>query len=296
MKRIHYLIPGLILGLIVFSTANAETKVLIRCDDIGMCHTVNMAAKKLIQKGVTFSASVMVTCPWYEEAVEILKAHPEVGVGVHLTLNSEWKHYRWGPVTGKEAVPGLVDKNGYFQKSEADFAAAGVKMDEVEKELRAQIEKAKNSGLRIDYIDYHMGTAVSTPELRALVEKLAAEYGLGISRYFNESADTLWPIPPGKKLSALLEIMGKLKPEGVNLIVIHLGMETPEMQALIDMNAVDDPFPVSRHRQAELDALLSKAFGKAAKKKKVRFVTYKDVVSEMGLDAMTRPADNTYNK
>ncbi|NIM16282.1 MAG: ChbG/HpnK family deacetylase [Candidatus Aminicenantes bacterium] len=290
-KYIAFIILAFGVLIHVSSPMFGETKLIIRFDDIGMCHSVNMAAKKLIEKGVVFSASVMFTCPWYKEAVEILKDHPEVGVGIHLTLNSEWKHYKWGPVLGAEVVPGLVDKDGYFWESEAAFAAANVKLEEVEKELRAQIERARATGLRIDYIDYHMLTAVSTPELRALVEKLAKENGLGISCYFGEYYQTMWAVPPDKKLNTLLKMLDQLEPGKLNLIVIHLGLENPEMQALVDMNNPDDPDRVSQHRQAELKALLSRAFKKKIKKKKVKLVTYRDVVSEKGLEAMKRPTE-----
>ncbi len=63
-------------------------QLLIRCDDVGMSHTVNAAVRELIETGVPFSTSVMIACPWYLEAVEILRANPEIGVGIHLTLNS----------------------------------------------------------------------------------------------------------------------------------------------------------------------------------------------------------------
>jgi predicted glycoside hydrolase/deacetylase ChbG (UPF0249 family) len=280
MKRFVLILSIFVVVLYISSPILAETRLLLRCDDIGMCHTVNMAAKQLIENGVVFSASVMFACPWYQEAVDILKAHPEVGVGIHLTLNSEWKYYKWGPVLGKEAVPSLVDKDGYFWESEAAFAAANVKLEEVDRELRAQIERAKATGLRIDYIDTHMGTAVSTPELRALVEKLAKEYGYGISLYFGENYLSLWDVSPDKKLSTLLKMLDQLEPDKSNLIVIHLGMENPEMQALIDMNNPDDPDRVSQHRQAELTALLSKAFKKAIKKRKIKLITYKDAASD----------------
>src|SRR6266403_4337997 len=92
--------------------------LIIRTDDVGMSHSVNMAAQRLIETGLPLSVSVMFACPWYQEAAEILKRHPEVAVGIHLTLNSEWKLYRWGPVAGREAVPTLVDADGYFFQSE----------------------------------------------------------------------------------------------------------------------------------------------------------------------------------
>ena len=267
-------------------------QLLIRCDDVGMSHTVNMAVRKLIETGVPFSTSVMMACPWYLEAVEILKANPQIGVGIHLTLNSEWQHYKWGPVLGAAKVPSLVDANGHFYASEAEFAAVDVDLAEVEMELRAQIERALGAGLRVDYLDYHMLTAVSTPELRAIVERLADEYHFGLSRYFGEASVSIWDADPEDKLSSLLDHVHNAQP-GLNLLVIHLGMETPEMSAMVDMNNEADPYRVAIHRQAELDAITSPAFRAAIEEAGIELLTYKNIVLETGFESMAPPADLT---
>ena len=131
---LHHVIPPLAIvytlalfaaHMVVSTTADANDqakRLLIRCDDVGMSHTVNMAVRELLETGMPFSTSVMIACPWYLEAVEILKANPQIGVGIHLTLNSEWKDYKWGPVLGAAKVPSLVDANGHFSPSEAEFA------------------------------------------------------------------------------------------------------------------------------------------------------------------------------
>src|SRR3954469_24587851 len=133
--------------------------LLIRTDDIGMSHSVNLAMQRLVSTGMPLSVSVLFVCPWYQEAVEILKQHPSVSVGIHLALNSEWKNYRWGPVTGSTAVPSLVDENGFFFPSSEALHQHNPSVTEVEHELRAQIDRALRSGVKIDYVDYHMGTA-----------------------------------------------------------------------------------------------------------------------------------------
>jgi predicted glycoside hydrolase/deacetylase ChbG (UPF0249 family) len=262
-------------------------QLLIRCDDAGMCHAVNTAIRQIIATGLPFSTSVMVACPWFLEAAEILRESPDVSVGVHLTLNSEWGHYKWGPVLGSARVPTLVDPNGYFMASRADFEAATIELEEARAELRAQIERALRAGLRIDYVDDHMLTALSTVELREIVEQLAKEFGLGIAEYFGEHPVTLWDVAPEKKLSTLLRFTREARP-GLNLFVIHLGKDSPEMAALIDTNYAQDPFRVSRHRQAELDAITSPAFLKATEREGIQLVTYREIIQKLGLASMTR--------
>ena len=287
----------IVISIILFASVlifpqqkNSEIKMLIRCDDIGMCHSVNMACKELIKSGVPFSASVMVVCPWYQEAVDILKEHPEVTAGIHLTLNAEWKNFRWGPVLGKAAVPSLVDSCGFFTPSRGKFYANNPKLEEIERELRAQIERALMTGLKFTYVDYHMGTAVEKPEYRLIVEKLAKEYKLGISRYFGEKdANNVYDDPIGNKTDSLVNNISNLKPDNINLLVCHIGLDSPEMQAMIDLNLFA-PKDMSKHRFAELNALLSDRTKEIIKQKKIKLLTYSDLVKETGLDNMKRPA------
>ncbi len=277
-----------------FAFGQNEAKLLIRVDDIGMCHAVNMAMKQLAETGMPFSTSVMFACPWYLEAVEILKAHPAISAGIHLTLNSEWKNYKWGPVLGKAAVPSLADSNGYFFATHAEFNAHEIKVDEVEKELRAQIERALRSGVKIDYLDYHMGTAVSRPEFRAIVEKLAKEYNLGMSRYFGEAYQTIFHIPIENKKDSLMALIQRLQAGTTNLLVVHVGLENSEMNALFDMDSplmrtAEGASLVSKHRFAELKALCSKEFREFVQGNKVTLITYRDLIAQTGLNSMMRP-------
>jgi predicted glycoside hydrolase/deacetylase ChbG (UPF0249 family) len=280
-------------AVLVLGRAEAPAQpaeLLLRCDDIGMCHAVNEALLQVLAKKIPMSASVMVVCPWFQEAVDILRAHPEVAVGVHLTLNAEWKPYRWGPVAGRSAVPSLVDSAGYFFPSRALFFAHGPDLREVEVELRAQIERALGSGLRIDYLDYHMGTAVDAPELRALVERLGREYRLGISRYFGETdVAGLYATDPARKPDTLAALAGMLEEGTLRLMVFHIGLETPEMDALVDLNPHGLPF-MSKHRAGELRALTSEAFLSRLAAKGIRLLTYRDLVARVGVEGMNRPA------
>jgi chitin disaccharide deacetylase len=263
-------------------------QLMIRLDDIGMCHSVNMAAEKLAKTGIPFSVSLQFACPWYQEAVAILKNYPNVSIGVHLTLTSEWRGYRWGPVTGRTAVPSLVDSIGYFYQSTRAFGKSGYKLAEVETELSAQIERALSSGLTISYIDPHMGVALSTPELRALTEKLAHKYKLGISplsqvSYFGETYMEMWGEPVVTKKKAFLEYLNHLNPSRPNLVVIHASVSGDEIDALYDMNSSMMNSPEGKplsglHRQTELNMLLSPEFmGQIGKK--FTLINYKQLLS-----------------
>ena len=269
-------------------------ELVIRVDDIGMNHSVNMALAKEAATHMPLSASVMFACPWYQEAVEILRQNPQISVGVHLVLNSEWKGYRWGPVLGARAVPSLVDSVGYFLPSSDEFLARPYDLGEVERELSAQVERALKTGLKIDYVDYHMGTAVSTPQLRAVVERVADKYHLGISRYFGENYHTLFDTPIADKQRDLLTHAGALAPGSLNLVVIHGAEFTPEMSVLVDMNNADqntatgEPL-MARHRQAELAALLSPEFARLRDSAHVTLINYRDVIAKLGRDGMRRP-------
>lgn len=289
----------------VYTPASAQQssqlpQVLLRLDDIGMNHSVNMAAEQMAKTGMPFSASVQFATPWYQEAVEILKKYPQVSVGVHLTLTSEWKNYRWGPVAGRSAVPSLVDSVGYFRQSTGAFAKSGYKLDEVETELTAQIERALRSGLKITYIDPHMGVALSTPEMRALTEKLARKYKLGISTlnevtYYKETYMEMWGEPVATKKSAFLNyVTNKLSATRPNMVVIHVALMGPEMDALFDMNSsmmnTKEGKPLtSLHRQTELNMLLSPEF-KALVGKKFQLINYQQLLA--GKDISILKASN----
>lgn len=266
--------------------------VLIRCDDIGMCHSVNVAAEEVLKTGIPVSMSVMVPCPWFTEAAEMLKKYSNVSVGIHLTLNSEWKQYRWGPVAGVSAVPSLVDSLGNFFPSRSALFANNPRLSEIETELRAQIDKALRAGLKIDYVDYHMGAAMQTLETRAIVEKIAAEYKIAISRYYDEvNIEGGYFTAPDSKLDTMIHKVKTLKPGGTKLFVVHVGLDSPEMNVMEDANPWG-PKDMSKHRYAELKAVTSSRFLHLLRNPGYRLVNYRMMNEEKGLGAMKRPPIN----
>lgn len=154
----------------------ADKRVLIlHADDIGMCYEANDAAKKYLAQGDIQSAAMMVPCPWFNEIANWYKEHPEHDMGLHLAMNSEWKWYRWPPVAGAAAVPGMVDPDGYLW-DDVPKTMVKAKAEEIEKEIRAQIGRARSRGIEPSHIDTHMGTLYARPDYTAVYVKIAREY------------------------------------------------------------------------------------------------------------------------
>jgi chitin disaccharide deacetylase len=299
MTRLHRICAAILLLAAIPSTSctldaqgSSAPEVLLRLDDIGMNHSVNLAVEQVAKTGMPFSVSLLFACPWYQEAVEILRKYPNVTVGVHLALNSEWRNYRWGPVLGKGGVPSLVDSVGYFLPSTDAFLATRYDLTEVERELSAQVERALASGLRITYVDAHMGMVEATPQLKEVEERVAKKYGLGISTHFGESYYSLWGVPVASKKSELLAHLAGARRDSVNLIEVHVAERTPEMEVIFDMNAPSQNSPdagVVAHRKAELETMLSPELADLVRTGKILLVTYRQLVERTGLAGMRRP-------
>lgn len=250
------------------SLVAAEGKVLekgkkyliIHADDAGMCHSENMATFFAMEKGIVSSASIMVPCPWFKEAAEYAKKHPEKDFGVHTTLTSEWKDYRWGPVAPKDKVPSLVDEEGYLWH-EVEPLAQHAKAEEVEIELRAQIERARQFGVPITHIDTHMGGVIARPDIAQVYIKLGLEYNIPIlflrdaKRLAEENPAIAEHVAAAVKLleskglpvldrleqhgsGSIVEdcqtyeaVLRGLKP-GVTQLIIHLGYANEELRAI----------------------------------------------------------------
>jgi chitin disaccharide deacetylase len=139
-------------------------KVLIlHIDDVGMSWDSNEGTIQAMEKGVANSLSIMMPCPWVPGFVRYMKDHPDTDAGLHLTLTSEWKDYRWGPLSGRPAVPGLVDPEGAMWRS-VELVAKNASPDEVETEIREQLKRARGMGFEPTHLDSHMGTLFATPQ------------------------------------------------------------------------------------------------------------------------------------
>lgn len=241
MKQFPMRLLALCLCLMSTTTfADAETKLLVRSDDIGSFHAANIACIKTYTHGIARSLEVMVPTPWFNEAVDMLNQHPGLDVGVHLTLTSEWDKYKWKPLTGARS---FVDALGNFLPMTSQpknvppgsgFIQSGYDLNEVEAELRKQIEIAKNQINNVSHLTAHMGTATCMPDLRKLTYKLAQEYNLPIQ------FPNLKRAPKGKNWKTLdfkereqcfIDMLDKMTP-GTYLFVEHPGLDIAEMKPI----------------------------------------------------------------
>ena len=136
--------------------------VILHVDDMGMSFDSNTGGIEAMTQGVSSSCSVMMPCPWVPAFVHFLKDHPNIDAGLHLTLTSEWKNYRWGPLSGKSKTPGLVDAEGDLWPDVASVLKHATP-DEIEAEIRAQLDRARSMGFEPTHMDSHMGTLFASP-------------------------------------------------------------------------------------------------------------------------------------
>lgn len=163
-------------------STGGQIRLVVRADDMGMAHAANVAAIRTFHEGIVRSADVIVPGPWFPEAARLLNENPSLDAGVHLTLTSEWRMCRWRPLTAGKS---LVDDDGYFWPCNGQWGKPGSgflgnepRIEDVERELRAQIELALKHIRNLTHISCHMGTPMCLPVLAVLTAQLAKEYGL----------------------------------------------------------------------------------------------------------------------
>lgn len=233
----------------------AEDRLLIiNGDDAGMCHAANAGTLESLEQGLMTSATVMVPCPWFSHLADYARRNPRLDFGVHLTHTSEWKFYRWGPVSPRPEVPTLVDADGYLWPSVPEVYA-NAKPQEALAEGRAQIRKAIAAGLDITHLDSHMGTLQLDLRFVEVYRQLAVEFDLpvrmasqatleqfgqpGLRARFSRDGivfpddfiyEELKAMPADVK-GFWLRVVRNLKP-GVTELYIHAAKATDELRAI----------------------------------------------------------------
>jgi predicted glycoside hydrolase/deacetylase ChbG (UPF0249 family) len=158
--------------------AEGRKAVVIHEDDVGMTHGSNVAFRELSARGVVSSGSVMAPCPWFPEVLAMAAADPSLDLGVHLTLNSEKRPYKWRPLTQPPRSAGLTDEFGYLWEKPG-AVRRNAAPEAVEAELRAQIDAAIAGGIDVTHLDAHCG-AVMSPEFTDIYRRLGDDYDLPI--------------------------------------------------------------------------------------------------------------------
>ena len=153
--------------------------IIMHVDDLGMSYSSNMGTIRAIEDGLANSGSIMMPCPWVPGIIRYNKEHPEMDFGLHLTLTSEWDDYRWGPVAGVNCVPTLADEQGKLWDN-VPLVIKNASPEDVEEELRAQIDLAYRMGIKPTHLDSHMGTLFAKTEFLQIYIKLGIEYGIPV--------------------------------------------------------------------------------------------------------------------
>ena len=266
--------------------------LIIHADDAGFSHSADSAIMSAYTKGAINSASIMVPCPWFPEIAAFAKAHPEMDWGIHLTLTSEWGNYKWGGVASSTETKSLLGKNGYLYPSNEEFGV-NAKVDEAEKEMRAQIEKARAFGIKLTHLDNHMGSILTSPGIIQMYQRLGKEYKLPVLipvSYVKMLAPKLvsfidtsgvvvdnfimaYMMTPADKWKNFYNAnLQRLKP-GLNELVFHLAFDDNEMKAI----AKDHPDYGSGWRQQDYNYATSDEFKAQLKAQSVYLVTWGDI-------------------
>ena len=258
-----------------------EIFLIVRADDMGSFHDANIACVKACKDGIARSVEIMVPCAWFPEAVELMKENPNIDVGIHLVLTSEWEGIKWRPLT---YAPSLVDKDGYFYQfiwggdnpsANNYLLKSNWKIEEVEKEFRAQIELAMKYLPQISHLSAHMGCTHMDPKVNKLLEKLAREYKLGTENIPGikelkgwDNKNTL-----DKNIDQFISIINSLEP-GKYVFIEHPGLNNSEMHsALFSQNNT-----LASDRQMVTDIYTNAKVLNALRTKGVKLISYAELI------------------
>lgn len=257
-------------------------RLVVRGDDMGYSHSGNIALVKCFQEGIEKSIEVIVPSPWFPEAVELLKKIPNADIGVHLALTSEWDNVKWRPLTDCSS---LKDSNGYFFPMvfpNKNYPGKSIKendwkIEDVEKEFRAQIEMAKKYIPNLTHLSGHMGCTDLNFQVTELTTRLAKEYGIEVDFDKHQVKNMSYGKGPTKtsaeKVSSFIRELGNLKPGNTYMFVDHPGIDGPELRAIHHVGYEN----VAQDRQGVTDLFTSPAVKAAVKKNNIQLISYKDL-------------------
>jgi chitin disaccharide deacetylase len=287
------LVAGLVLSLAIAAFAApseppagdrpspARIRLIVRGDDMGSSHASNEAVVRCFRDGVMRDVELMAVGPWFPEAVRLLRENPGLDVGLHLALTSEWERVKWRPLT---TAPSLVEPDGFFHPmiwpgphygKDRALHEQPWRLDEIERELRAQIELTKRELPQLSHLSDHMGFQALGPPVGELVRRLATEYRLDIDPTKLRVSEVGWsgkPVTPEEKVASFLRVIEGLGP-GAHLFVDHPALDTPEMHAIGHVGYEN----VAVDRQGVTGAWTSAAVKAAVERRGIELIGYKDL-------------------
>jgi predicted glycoside hydrolase/deacetylase ChbG (UPF0249 family) len=274
----------LIVATVVQAGEPAAIRLLIRGDDIGSSHAANLGCMESFERGIMRSVELMPVTPWFPEAVRLLNEHPGLDVGIHLTLTSEWSNVKWRPL---KPAASLTDEDGFFYPMvwpnknllpRSSIHEAAWRLEEIECELRAQIELTQRRLPHASHLSSHMGFTSLDARIEKLVLRLAKEYRLGY-RYVADSLHNFrgWEqaVTRQERIDRFADNLAALKP-GVYLFVDHPAVDTPEMRA-IHHPGYDN---VAQDRDMVLSVFTAEKVLRIIEEKKIELISYKNLRSE----------------
>ena len=266
--------------------------LIVNADDIGMCHGQNLGAIRSITEGLVSSCSLMTPTPWCLHAAEFLRRHPEVSFAVHLTIVSEYRHYRWGPLAPPQEVRTLLDESGYFFGDDRfDHLLQTADISELETEFRAQIEAVSALGLNPTHLDTHYGPHEFRQDIFDLVFDLARECGLAMRAGSPHLVRSLLAkglpvaehgvldsgrIPPEAKAEVLAARLREL-PAGLSEWALHPGIATDELRAVMAEPRVPGVTGTPEGRQSDFDAAVSGEIARIVAEEGIQIIGYREL-------------------
>ena len=196
--------------------SDTDKVVIIHADDIGMCQASIQAFKDLWEVGTITSGAVMVPCPWFPATAQICRENPEMDMGVHATLNAEWESYRWGPVSTRDQLSGLMDAEGYFHQWQA-AVYQNAKPEAVAVEVNMQIERAMAAGIDLTHVDSHMGTIMNPLFIQSYIQSAAGRLLPNMLPRVSATGAEMMGIS-ADELQAYTPIMQQLESQGIPML------------------------------------------------------------------------------
>jgi predicted glycoside hydrolase/deacetylase ChbG (UPF0249 family) len=205
-----------------------DRAVILHVDDLGMCQASVDAYHDLVDFGLISSAATMVPCPWFPSVASFVRDHPQLDVGVHLTLTSEWDSYRWGPISTRDLSTGLLDEEGYFYRR-SPLAQEHAQPQAAQQEMRAQVLRARAAGILLSHVDTHMG-AVAHPKFMQGYAGLVREFNVPAMIYRLDEAGWRQLGLGSAGASAAAALVRQLEAQGVPLLdnLATIALDKPE--------------------------------------------------------------------